>query len=69
MLWRDGQRHGTPCGYRCRLWIPCGYNTSAPRPCGWGGADDEDDYFGNCPRSTCGRGERQRLGMIMREKV
>ena len=33
------------------------------------GADDEDDYFGNCPRSTCGRGERQRLGMIMREKV
>ena len=27
------------------------------------------DYFGNCPRSTCGRGERQRRGMIMREKV
>ena len=34
-----------------------------------GGAGDEDDYFGNCPRSTCGRGERQRRGMIMREKV
>lgn len=27
------------------------------------------DYFGNCPRSTWGRGERQRRGMIMREKV
>ena len=38
-------------------------------PMWMGRADDEGDYFGNCPRSTCGRGERQRLGMIMREKV
>ncbi len=58
-----------PVDTRARPGQPVDTRASAPHPCGWGGADDEDDYFGNCPRSTCGRGERQRLGMIMREKV
>ena len=35
----------------------------------WYGADVLSDYFGNSPRATCGRGERQRRGMIMRENA
>ena len=57
-LWITGETPGA-------LWI----NASAPHPWGWGGTGAEDDYFGNCPRSTCGRGERQRRGMIMRENA
>ena len=40
-----------------------------PTPMWMGRGRRKNDYFGNCPRSTCGRGERQRRGMIMREKA
>ncbi len=45
---------------------------TAPYPvdgCGTVSENAVGGYLGNSPRATWGRGERQRRGMIMREKV
>ena len=69
---RKGQIWAKTCARRSGAQVPCGRNESAPAPCGWGRGRQcqrGSGYLGKSPRATWGRGERQRRGMIMREKV